>query len=253
MAAFVHNGMTKKGLSLLARGIAGEEIKFTKIVLGSGYMEDGWETAEMETLVNPVVSLPISAIRAIDQGERPSGCVLLTGIFHPTQLEVDFYYRELGVFATDPVTGEEILYCYGNAGDEAEHIFKNGSNSLIEKVIDVLVMVGAAAHVSAYIPPNACVTRDEFDLLLKRVLKIETDLTGVWKAIRAAFERICDLEENWKKLADRLDETDEKVDAVLDLLQNSFVDYPFTLSFGSISRVKIISGVWNRAEKRVEC
>ncbi len=41
MAAFINNDITAAGLLVLAKGVAGQQINYTKIVLGDGYLEEG--------------------------------------------------------------------------------------------------------------------------------------------------------------------------------------------------------------------
>lgn len=41
MAAFINNDITAAGLIVLAKGVAGQKINYTKIVLGDGYLEEG--------------------------------------------------------------------------------------------------------------------------------------------------------------------------------------------------------------------
>ena len=41
MAAFINNDITTAGLIVLAKGVAGQKINYTKIVLGDGYLEEG--------------------------------------------------------------------------------------------------------------------------------------------------------------------------------------------------------------------
>ena len=38
MAAFINNDITAAGLLVLAKGVAGQQINYTKIVLGDGYL-----------------------------------------------------------------------------------------------------------------------------------------------------------------------------------------------------------------------
>ena len=40
MAAFINNDITTAGLIVLAKGVAGQKINYTKIVLGDGYLEE---------------------------------------------------------------------------------------------------------------------------------------------------------------------------------------------------------------------
>ena len=41
MAAFINNDITTAGLIVLAKGVAGQKINYTQIVLGDGYLEEG--------------------------------------------------------------------------------------------------------------------------------------------------------------------------------------------------------------------
>lgn len=54
------------------------------------------------------------------------------------ELEEGFYFRELGIFALDPDSGEEYLYLYDNAGQDGEYIPAASENV---KVIERLKML----------------------------------------------------------------------------------------------------------------
>ena len=42
MAAFINNDITTAGLIVLAKGVAGQKINYTKIVLGDGAPSPAW-------------------------------------------------------------------------------------------------------------------------------------------------------------------------------------------------------------------
>ncbi|MDG0871014.1 hypothetical protein L5D93_00115 [Paenibacillus thiaminolyticus] len=63
-------------------------------------------------------------------------------------LKSGFYFREIGVFAQDPDEGE-ILYSYGNSGENAEYIPPEGGPDVIEKYIDAVTIIQNAQNVSA--------------------------------------------------------------------------------------------------------
>ncbi|OME06188.1 hypothetical protein BSK60_32810, partial [Paenibacillus odorifer] len=59
----------------------------------------------------------------------------------------------------DPDEGE-ILYCYTNAGTDAEYIPAVGGSNVIEKTIDCIVVIGTASNVSATIDDSLVFTRE---------------------------------------------------------------------------------------------
>ncbi|OME05976.1 hypothetical protein BSK60_33010, partial [Paenibacillus odorifer] len=61
--------------------------------------------------------------------------------------------------AQDPDEGE-ILYCYTNAGTDAEYIPAVGGSNVIEKTIDCIVVIGTASNVSATIDDSLVFTRE---------------------------------------------------------------------------------------------
>lgn len=54
------------------------------------------------------------------------------------------------MFAQDPDLGE-VLYCYGNAGANAEYIPAGGGPDVVEKIVDVKTIVGNVSTVNAVI------------------------------------------------------------------------------------------------------
>ena len=53
MAAFINNDITTAGLIVLAKGVAGQKINYTKIVLGDGYLEEGQTPRTLTGVVSP--------------------------------------------------------------------------------------------------------------------------------------------------------------------------------------------------------
>ena len=53
MAAFINNDITTAGLIVLAKGVAGQKINYTKIVLGDGYLESSRPTRPSTTRKSP--------------------------------------------------------------------------------------------------------------------------------------------------------------------------------------------------------
>lgn len=148
MAAFINNDITAAGLLVLAKGVAGKQINYTKIVLGDGYLEEGQTPRSLTGVVSPKATIDIT--KCVVNGD---GTVTVGGVFTNDQTNDGFYYRELGLYADDPDEDVgEVLYCYGNCGDLAEWIPPTGGATIVEKTIDIVTAIGTATNVTAYIP-----------------------------------------------------------------------------------------------------
>ncbi len=139
---------TDAGKALQLRALDGEEIKFTKIQMGSGNLgETSYKT--FNALLEPKVTIPITDISV------SNGYAAIRGYFNNEKLTEGFYYRELGLFAKDPDDDtKEILYCYGNSGEKAGFIAEP-SSKLIERSIKIIAVVDDAENVSAIINGSA--------------------------------------------------------------------------------------------------
>lgn len=139
---------TDAGKALQLRALDGEEIRFTKIQMGSGTLgETSYKT--FNALLEPKVTIPITDISV------SNGYAAIRGYFNNEKLTEGFYYRELGLFAKDPDDDtKEILYCYGNSGEQASFIAEPGS-VLIERSIKIIAVVDDAEKISAVINGSA--------------------------------------------------------------------------------------------------
>lgn len=159
MAAFINNDITAAGLLVLAKGVAGQQINYTKIVLGDGYLEEGQTPRSLTGVVSPKATIDIT--KCVVNGD---GTVTVGGVFTNDQTNDGFYYRELGLYADDPDEDVgEVLYCYGNCGDLAEWIPPTGGATIVEKTIDIVTAIGTATKVTAYIPADAYATKEDYE------------------------------------------------------------------------------------------
>lgn len=144
MGAFGGIILTNKGRNLQAKAQTGIELKYTRMAIGDGQLSSQ-SIPTMTKLISEKKSLPLTKLKIQGQGRVVVGAVLSN-----QDVTTGFYFRELGVFATDPDEGE-ILYGYGNSGTNAEFIPPAGGEDIIEKSIDMNVIVGQAPNVSAVI------------------------------------------------------------------------------------------------------
>lgn len=144
MSTFSQNSITLKGTVAIAALVAGGTLEFTRIAVGDGNIPAGQTAMTMTDLAHRLFDVDINEVYSDSESQAT-----VTGVFNNSQTQTGFYYRELGLFAKDPATGAEILYCYGNAGTEAEWISPAGEESVIEKEVHIVTLVGNATEVTA--------------------------------------------------------------------------------------------------------
>lgn len=143
MSAFGGLILTNRGRILQAKAQTGVQLQYTRIALGDGTLGNS-QIIELNALKKEIISLPIGKLKI-------NGATAIVGtVLNNNDLSSGFFFREIGVFATDPDMGE-VLYCYGNAGNLAEYIPAGGGADIVEKSIDIQVLTGNAPNVSAII------------------------------------------------------------------------------------------------------
>lgn len=174
MSAFSNNSVTLKGAVAIAALMAGGTLEFTRIAVGDGNIPSGQTALTMTDLSHRLFDVNIQEVYSDSESQAT-----VIGVFNNSQTETGFYYRELGLFAKDPATGAEILFCYGNAGDEAEWISPAGEESVIEKEVHIVTLVGNATTVTATIKSGIYPTMEQMTAAIKVVddkLPLKADL-----------------------------------------------------------------------------
>lgn len=145
MAKFNGFILTEKGRELLAKGLAGETITFTKMAIGDGISL----TSERERteLVNQITTLPILNINA-----KKNGTCEINALLTNKSVTTGFYIKELGIFAhgNDNV---EILYAY-NTSTSPDFVPPFSANNVVEIEYVDTIIVDQVANVTAVIDPS---------------------------------------------------------------------------------------------------
>ena len=140
--------MTDAGKALLLRALAGEELTFTRMALGSGQLPTGQDGSTLSALIQEEVSVPLTGM---DRSQE--GLLTIAGSFSNGSLARDFVWRELGVFARTE-NQAELLYAYANDGGEAGTLKKLTSDLLIEQTLTLVIEVDEAENVTAFFNPH---------------------------------------------------------------------------------------------------
>lgn len=156
MSAFGGLILTNKGRALQAKAQTGVQLNFTKVKVGDGTLS-GQSILELNDLISSKKELSILELKTQLEGKAS-----LKSFLSNSDIVTGFYWRELGIFAQDPDEGE-ILYCYGNAGENAEYIPAGGGADVVEKYINIVTIVGNASSVSATLGSEIYVTQADFN------------------------------------------------------------------------------------------
>ena len=110
--------LTNAGKKILAQGLLGDEIHFTKIAFGDADFDYATEDlTQLTALKSWQLDLPI-----VGKNLNGDGTVTIVGLCTNFSLTKGFQAKEIGIFAIDQATNTEILYAYRNAGDEYSFI-----------------------------------------------------------------------------------------------------------------------------------
>ena len=148
---------TNLGKNLQAKAVAGIQLNFTKIAIGDGELGPG-SILDLKNVVHEIKALYITKLKS-----TPDGKAIIGTTFDNNNITTGFYWREIGVYANDPVAGE-ILYCYSNAGTNAEYIPASGGAQIIEKALDLTVIIGNATNVTATLASGIYASKEDLDL-----------------------------------------------------------------------------------------
>lgn len=169
MSTFTLNSITVQGLNVIAKLVAGSRLEFTRIAIGDGAMPSDKTPLTVTDLTHKLFDVDINSVV-----NNNNGSATVMGVFSNTASETGFFYRELGLFAKDPDTKKEFLYCYGNAAADAEWISPAGSSSVIEKEVTIITLIGNAEKVTANIKSGIYATKEEVNKIASKKADLDT-------------------------------------------------------------------------------
>ena len=168
MAEFNNSAMTRWGNMAAAQALAGKKLVFTRIAFGDGYVPDTTSPEEMTDLVHTCASFAVTRVKV-----HPENTATIGGTYINDELEHGYWWREVGLFAIMPETGEAILFSYANAGEYAEWIPASDGTTVFEKRMDLFVYVGSKASVELKVLPDSFITTEQ----------LTEELDAVWKVL----------------------------------------------------------------------
>ncbi len=168
MANFGQLVLTNVGIQEQYKAQSGNPLKFKRIGMGSGRYS-GNITA-LTKLVTENVSVDIS------KGYMQNNAFVVEGFFSNEGLQTGFAWREIGLFVEDE-DGNEVLYCYANAGDTYDYIPAT-ADERYSKYIRIATAIGNATNVS--IVENEGILYVDTVTFNTAVEELKTDVDQLW-------------------------------------------------------------------------
>lgn len=144
MANFPGLVLTASGRDIQSKAQTGQPLHFTRIGLGAGAEPD--DPKGLYALVDERQSLSIQVLENLGNGTSKIRAILTN-----QGLKEGFFVREIGVYAQDPDTHDEVLYSYSNSADESDFMPAEGGATLVEQTFDLVTVVGSADNITAVI------------------------------------------------------------------------------------------------------
>lgn len=147
MASFQPFKITTNGLSIQYKAQTGKELKFTKFILGDGTYTGS--IRDLTALVSPKETANVKRLSVTGTGNNKK--VIIGFDIDTSKITTGFYLREIGLYAKDPDTNEEVLIFYTNAGDTADYISNKTSTTISTKMINAELYISDVANITATI------------------------------------------------------------------------------------------------------
>ena len=145
MAKYPNIKLTQKGLDMAINADKSKKLIYTHIGIGDGRLEDNEDILTLIAMKSRKIYADISDINNDTQNQ-----VTLETVVSNKVVDEAFYAREIGIYAKLGDDGEEILYGYANAGDEADYM-PDKTQPIDELKLRITLIVGNVDNVTAVI------------------------------------------------------------------------------------------------------
>ena len=189
MAVFNSSVLTSRGSELLVDAVAGDQITFTRMVVGCGVYSDGERernSLEKRTALKDArQEFTFSAYKKVSEQ-----CVLLTAVISNRELDYSYKITEIGIYGKRSQDAEDFLCSLAVTKSLEESDTFPPYNGLQECQIvqDYYITISPDAEVSV-ITQGACVLREEFEELKESKLDKDGDGSGLIVDFKQASER----------------------------------------------------------------
>ena len=172
MATFGQLVLTKSGIQAQLNAQNGTPLKFSKIGIGSG--EYTGDYAELTSLVKEEVLVDVSKTYVSND------VFVVSGAFSNEGLESSFDWREIGLYFEDE-NGNNVLYCYSNAGDNCDNIPATTDERYV-KTVRIATAISSSSNITIVTDSGAVATVEQILELQDQIDDIVDGTTTVGNA-----------------------------------------------------------------------
>lgn len=170
MAKFSSFKLTNKGIDLEYKAQLGKTLKFTRFGLGDGELGTT-PIKELTDLKHEVLSREIIKLKY--DGKK----VTIGFMLNNREVTKGFYWKELGIFAEDPDTKEEILLKYATAGETSDFIPAFEDGNMLERYVDVDLYISDVENITAIIDSSLVYsTQKDYEVLKNEITEFKTKI-----------------------------------------------------------------------------
>lgn len=142
--------MTKAGLDILMRGVAGEKIIYTRAALGDSMRNGAFvevtdeEILDLRDLVHWRKDIPLADVKFAG-----NGTMVVQAVLQNNDWQEGFWYRELGLYAKIEGDDSDVLYSYRNTGLLSTYTPSGTGAVLLNLILNLVTVVDNATNIYA--------------------------------------------------------------------------------------------------------
>lgn len=145
MAKYPNIKLTQKGLDMAINADKSKKLIYTKIGIGDGKLEENEDILKLTAMKSRKIYADIA-----DINNDTNNQVTLETVVSNKVVNDGFYARQIGIYAKLGEDGEEVLYGYANAGDEADYM-PDKTQPIDELKLRITLIVGNVDNVTAIV------------------------------------------------------------------------------------------------------
>jgi len=233
----------KLGWNLLTKLLAGQQLRLTRIMFGSGRLAEEDDPSRLTDLVQPMAA---GTSTTPQYNGRICSFVAEYRSDLNGGLDEGFWINEFGVYAWDPDIGEEILLYYGALGDYPQYIAPYAGGAIDIRRFPVSIVLTDGVSVQIEYPPIALMTAEDVEAYFMATA-LPFALIEAQKLIDAHNAN----EDAHPYVYGHLSAFDARISRVEDMMFHNIAGNPFVITFGDLSGLTV-TGVWNEEQQRIE-
>ena len=145
MAKYSNIKLTQKGLDIAINADKSKKLIYTHIGLGDGRLANNEDVLTLTAMKSRKIYADIA-----DINNDTNNQVTLETVISNKVVNEGFYAREIGIYAKLGDNGQEVLYGYANAGDEADYM-PDKTQPIDELKLRITLIVGNVDNVTAIV------------------------------------------------------------------------------------------------------